>query len=493
MMRDAIVVGAGVNGLVAASYLAKAGHRVLVLERRSAEDGGPRTDEAVDVGWVPPRIIRDLALALHGLEVRRPDPWIATPLPDGGRLELRQDVEQSAAAIRRLSPADAAKWPEFCERMGRLARILEALYVAPPPDLMSRDLGELLRLAGHGWRVRRLGTQGIVDLLRVLPMSVAELLDEWFESDALKAVLGAAGVTHLCEGPRSGGTAFLLVHHHVGSAAGVFRPPVSNIGRVLDAHLTDGVVVRRGAEVVRVTAWEGRATGVVLASGEEIAASLVVSSADPKRTLLGLVDPAWLDPELVRAVRHIKCRGVSARVTLTLDREPGFTTLAVAPSLEYLERAYDDAKYGRVSGRPYLEARAGDRASDGRHRVAVHVQYAPYRLAEGTWDVARRRALGDLVVESLSEHVPGLREATVSGEVLSPRDLEEAYGWSEGHAYQGELTLDQILFMRPVAGWARYRTPIRGLYLCGAGTHPGGGIAGAAGANAASVILRDGG
>lgn len=486
MKPSAVVIGAGVNGLVAAHYLARSGRRVLVLERRSAGDGAPGTDGSSDVGWIPPQIIRDLALEGHGLRVVRPDPWTAVPLPDGGRLELWRDVATSVEAIRRVSPADAAKWPEFCERMGRLARLLEALYGSPPPDLTSRDLGELLRLAGHGWRVRRLGKQGIVDLLRTLPMSVADLLDEWFESDALKAVLGAAGVTHLCEGPRSGGTAFLMLHHHVGSPPGVFRPPLSNIGQVLGgARVTDGVEVRRGAEVVHVMVRDARATGVMLASGEEIAASLVVSSADPGRTLLDFVDPGWLDPELVRAVRHIKCRGVSARVTLTLDREPGFTALTVAPSLEYLERAYDDAKYGHVSRRPYLEARAED------HRVVVHMQYAPYRLADGGWDEARLRALGELVVETLSEHVPGLREAVVSGEVLSPRDLEEAYGWPEGHAYQGELTLDQILFMRPVAGWARYRTPIRGLYLCGAGTHPGGGIAGGPGCNAAREILKD--
>jgi phytoene dehydrogenase-like protein len=244
-------------------------------------------------------------------------------------------------------------------------------------------------------------------------------------------------------------------------------------------------------EVARVAVREGRVSGVVLASGEDIAARLVVSGADPRRTLLDLVDPGWLDPDFVSAVRHIKCRGVAARVTLTLDRAPGFTTLAVAPSLEYLERAYDDAKYGRVSRRPYLEARAAAEATNGRHRVDVHVQYAPYHLANGGWDDARRRALGDHVIEVLSEHGPGLREAVVERDVLTPRDLEDRYGWPEGHAYHGELTLDQVLWMRPVPGWARYRTPISGLYLCGPGTHPGGGIAGASGANAARVILQD--
>lgn len=477
MSHDAIVIGAGVNGLVAAHTLARAGRRVLVIERRA------EVDASLDVGWVPPQVARDLPLARHGLQVHRSDPWIAVALPDGGRLELWQEPAKSAEAIRRLSPADAAKWPAFCARMRRLGGVLEALYGAPPPDVETRELSELLRLAGLGLRVRRLGRQGMVDLLRILPMSVAELLDEWFESDALKAVLGAAGVTHLCQGPRSGGTAFGMLHHHVGSPAGVFRPPLSNLGWVL-AKLP-GVELRRGPEVARVTVKDARATGVALASGEEITAPLVVSSADPRATLLGLVESGWLDPEFVRAVRHIKCRGVVATVTLILDRAPEFSSLFVAPSLDYLERAYDDAKYGRVSKNPWLEARAQD------HRVVVHVQYAPYALGNGGWDEARRRALGDVVVERLCEHVPALRQAVTGREVLTPWDLEARYGLTEGHVYHGELTLDQILFMRPVPGWGQYRTPVRGLYLCGAGTHPGGAIAGGAGWNAARVILKD--
>ncbi|MEK6769812.1 MAG: NAD(P)/FAD-dependent oxidoreductase [Gemmatimonadota bacterium] len=486
MTFDAIVVGAGVNGLVTAALLAKAGRRVLVLERRSVTDGSP------DAGWIPPRVVRDLALGSKELQVWRPDPWIAATLPDGGRLELSQDVARSVEAIKRLSPADAAKWPEFCERMGRLARVLEALYSAPPPDIMTRDLGELARLAGLGWQVRRLGKQAVVDLLRTLPMSVADLLDEWFESDALKGVLGAAGITDLCQGPRSGGTAFLMLHHHVGSPAGVFRPPLSNLGDVLGRTEAPGVEVRRGAEVTGITARAGLVTGVVLAGGEEIGAPVVVSSADPRRTLLGLAEPGWFDPEFVRAVRNIRCRGVTAHLTLTLDRAPGFSTFAVAPSLEYLERAYDDAKYGRVSARPYIEARA-EAAENGRHRVQAHVQYAPYAPADGPWDDARRRALGDLVARTLAESAPVLREATVGVVVRTPKDLEDEQGLTGGHVHHGELGLDQVLFMRPVAGWSRYRTPISGLYLCGAGTHPGGAIAGGSGYLAAREILKDAG
>ena len=471
-----IVIGAGVNGLVAAHTLARAGRRVLVIERQA------EADAFADVGWVPPQVIDDLRLDRHGLEVHRPDPWIAAALPDGGRLELSRDLGKSVEAIRRLSPADAAKWPEFCKRLRRLARVLETLYFRPAPDVETRDPAELLRLGLLGLRVRRLGKQGMIDLLRILPMSAAELLDDWFESAALKAVLGAGAVMHLRQGPRSGGTAFNLLHHHVGSSAGVFRPPVSNVGQVLSG--LPGVELRRGAQVARIIVKEGRATAVALVGGEEVAASLVVSSADPRATLLGLVEPGWLDPEFGRAVRNIKCRGVAARVTLTLDRPAEFATLLVAPSLEYLERAYDDAKYGRVSQHPWLEARA-----EG-NRVAVHVQYVPYKLADGHWDDTCRRALGDAVVQLLSEHVPSLCQAVTGREVLTPQDLEDRYGLTEGHVYHGELTLDQILFMRPVPGWGRYHTPIRGLYLCGAGTHPGGAIAGGAGRNAAREILK---
>lgn len=483
MSAPAVVIGAGVNELVCAHILARAGYRVHVLEGRAE----PRDSDAVR-GWMPPQLVRSLALKRFGLKIHFPDPWATAPLAGGGRLELWRDMARSVEAIRRVSPRDAAKWPAFCERMGRLARLLETLYAAPPPDPVSRNLGDLARLAGLGLRVRRLGRQGVEDLLRLAPISVADWLDDWFESDALMGVLGAAGVMHLHQGPRSGGTAFGLLHHHVGSPAGVFRPPLSNLRRVLSE--LPGHEIRRGAEVARIAVREGRVVGVVLESGEEIATAIVASGADPRRTLLNLVDPGWLDPEVVRAVRHIRCRGVVARVTLVLDRVPGFASLVVAPSLDYIERAYDDAKYGRVSREPYLEAVSNGRTADGRYRVEVHVQYAPYALATGKWDDDRRLELGDLAVKVLSQRLPDF-EAAVVKRVLSPRDLEDQYGFPEGQEHHAELALDQALWMRPLPGWARYRTPIEGLYLCGPGTHPGGSIAGAAGANAARVILRE--
>jgi len=467
----AVVIGAGANELVAAHYLARAGCRALVLT--------PTADDApAGIGWVPAPIVRDLGLAARGLEIERADPWAVAPLPGGGRLELWHDLVRSAESIRRLSPADAAKWPAFCERMARLARLLEAVYLAPPPDPLSSGRGDLLQLARLALRTRGLGREGITDLLRVLPMPAADLLDDWFESDALKGLLGAAGVMHLAQGPRSAGTAFGLLHRHVGSPPGVFRPPRSNFRRALAG--LPGIDIRPGAEVVRIAVRAGRASGVVLANHEEIAADVVVSGADPKRTLLELVDPGWLDPVLVRAVRAIRTRGVVARARLVLDRAPGFAHLVIAPSLDHLERAHDDAKYGRVSQAPWLEATA-----DGAY-VDVHLQYAPYALADGEWDEARRAALGDLVARELAPH---LDAAIVERRVRSPVDLERDYGWPGGQAYQAELALDQALWMRPIPALARYATPIDGLYLCGTAVHPGAGVAGAPGANAARAIL----
>ena len=474
MSAPAILIGAGANELVAAHYLARAGHRALVLT--------PTADDApAGIGWVPAPIARALGLAERGLEIVRADPWAVAPLADGGRLELWHDLARSAESIRALSSRDAAKWPEFCGRMARLARLLETVYLAPPPEPLARDLRDLAQLAGVALRARGLGRQGIEDLLRTLPMPAADFLDDWFESDALKGVLGAAGVMHLAQGPRSSGTAFGLLHRHVGSPPGVFRPPRSNFRRALAG--LPGIQIRPGAEVVRIDVREGRVTGVALATGEEIAASIVVSGADPKRTLLELVDPGWLDPALVRAVRAIRARGVVARVTLALDRAPGFATLVIAPSLDHLERAHDDAKYGRVSRAPWLEA-----TGDGE-RVEVHVQCAPYDLAAGTWDEARCASLGELVVRELAPH---LGASIVARRVRSPVDLERDYGWPGGQAHQAELALDQLLWMRPIPALARNRTPIGGLYLCGTGMHPGAGIAGAPGANAARAVLRDG-
>jgi phytoene dehydrogenase-like protein len=438
---DAIVIGAGANGLVAAQYLARAGKRVLVVEQHQTPD------VSADIGWIPPQVIRELQLG-DALRIEQPDPWLTIPLGGGGTLELSRDIAKTQEALRRVSPRDAERWPEFCARMHTLASVLERLYLAPPPDVESNSPGELLRIARLGLYVRRRGKLAVIDLARILPMSIAELLDDWFEHAALKGALGALGIWHLKQGPRSGGTAFNFLHHLVGSPAGVFRPARSNVTQVLEGAKV--VEVRRGSRAT-VLAKNGRATGVVLANGEEITAPLVVSSAPPRDTLEPIA--MELDPEFARAARNIKARAVVARGTLAGD---GVANLCVAPSLDYLERAYDDAKYGRDSAAPYVELQR----TNGR--VEVHVQYV----------TTGGEALGRTVARILDVQPGRLTLQT------APASL-----------YHGELTLDQILFMRPVPGWSRYRMPIEGLYLCGSGTHPGGGIPGAAGRNAAREIL----
>lgn len=455
MSDRAIVVGGGVDALVAAHLLARAGRDVVLVEERRARD---------EEGWVPPRIAHELSLDLH---IERPDPWTAIPLPQGGRLELWRDMGRTVEAIRRVSARDAASWPQFCARMAALARLFEQLYGAAPVNPLN------VRFA---LRVRRLGRQAMEDLMRLLPMSVAELLDDWFECDALKGALAAMGIVHLQQGPRSAGTAFRLLHHHVGSPQGVFRPARSNLAAALRAR--PGLKIRSGV-AAHIAVRDGRVTGVALAGGEELAASLVVSGADPRRTLLELIEPGWLDPDFARALGHVRRRGVVARVAF---RVPSATRLVLAPSLDYLERAYDEVKYGRVSREPYIEVLPDEQAME------AHVQYAPYARADGAWDDASRRELGELARRMLQAHAPGVADA--GAQVLAPPDLEAHAGWPEGQAYHAELALDQALWMRPLPELAHYGTPIPGLWLCGPGTHPGGGVAGASGYNCAKAILR---
>jgi phytoene dehydrogenase-like protein len=416
-------------------------------------------NSARDEGWVPPEVAS--ALRLEGLTLDWPDPWLSLPLPQGGRLELWRDVARTAQAIRNVSPHDAERWPEFCNRMARLARFLAQVYAAAPPDPLG---------AGFALRARRLGSRGLADLLRILPMPVAELLDDWFENDALKGALGAAGVMHLLQGPRSGGTAFRLLHHHVGCPPGVFRAPRSNVFELL---LKLPRVELQQARVQRVAVRDGAVAGVVLKDARELEATTVVCCGDPRRSLLELVEPGWLDPELVRALRHVRRRGVAARMRLELDRSPGFSALALAPSLDYLEHAYDDAKHGRLSRQPYVEARC-----EGS-RMEVLVQYAPYgKSCSG---------LAERVTALLGEHWGDAQP--VHTELLSPRELEEFEGWPEGQPHYAELSLDQALWMRPLPELAHYRTPIEGLWLCGPAMHPGAGVIGAAGLNCAHAIL----
>lgn len=430
--------------MVAADLLARAGHSVMVLQEDAPRE---RT-----VGWVPPQLARELRLS--ALTIDLPDPWLRAPLGDGGVLELSRDMARSVEAIRRIDARDAESWPRFCERMSTLAKLLERLYVEAPPSLVD------LRFA---FKLRRLGRQGMEDLMRLLPMPVAELLDDWFESEVLKGALGAHAVRHLLQGPRSAGTAFRLLHYHAGSPAGVFRTPVSNLAQLLRSR--SGVAVRE-AKASRITVRGGQITGVVLEGGEELRASLVVSAADPRRTLTDLVEAGWLDPDLLRAVRHIRSRGVAAKVVLEFERAPDWKTLTLAPSLDYVEHAHDDAKYGRVSAQPWLDVLAEGKSAE------VHFQYAPHAQAEDG-------NIGAVTTKLLAPHVPPITGCKL---------LALPGTWPEGQPHQAELALDQALWMRPLPELARYRTPIGGLWLCGQAMHPA--VPGVAGYNCAREILR---
>ncbi len=519
---DAIVIGAGHNGLVAAAYLARAGKRVLVLERRERIGGAAVSEEVFPgfrfsvfsyaVSLLRPEIIRDLDLPLHGLHIL-PLESTFTPLPNGDYLAQWSDADQNRRELARHSPRDAETYDEFGRLMQRMARAVKPVLGMVPPDPASLKPRELLGLARLGAHFRGLGAGQFHALCKLLTMSAADYLDEWFECEALKATKSGSGIIGTLLGPRSPGTAYVLLHHYLGEIDGVFRAwgfAKGGTGSVSDAIASAarsfGARIRTEALVERVLVASGRATGVVLENGEEIGAKLVVSGADPRRTFLELVGTEYLPADFVEAIRQFKYRGSSGKVNLALSALPNFTCLpgagphlrgaiSISPSIDYLERAYDEAKYGEFSRRPYLDIVIPSMidpamAPPGKHVMSIFVQYAPYRLAGG-WTEARREAFGDAVIDTLAEYAPNLRSAILHRQVITPADIERIVGLSEGNIFQGELSLQQMFFLRPVPAWAKYRTPIRGLYQCGAGTHPGGGVMGAPGRNAAMAILRE--
>ncbi len=522
---DAIVVGAGHNGLTAAAYLARGGLRTLVLERRSMVGGASVTEElwpgmklqtaAYTYSLMRPVVVRELELRRHGLEVIAYDPSLFLPFPDGRYLCLWSQRERTLQEISRFSRKDALAYERVEGLFLRLARFLDPLLDQPPPDPGSRRPRDLLGVLTLAARARGLARRDLYQLIRLLQLSASDFLDEHFESEQVKAALGVFSIIGTYGGPRTPGTAYVLLHHVMGTAEsvgasvwGFVRGGMGMVGEAIAAAARErGVEIRTDAEVLRILCRDGRASGVALASGEEIRAPLVLSNADPKRTFLRLVDERDLPEDFLTDIRNFRIEGTSAKVNLVLSELPdwkavpgtevGFQhrgVMDIGPSLEYLERAWDECKYGWYSSRPYCDIAipsVHDRTlcPEGYHSCSVFVQYAPYHLRESSWEQEREK-LGDVVIDTIAEYAPNIRRAIVHRQVLSPWDLEQRFGLTCGNIFHGEITPDQIFFLRPVPGWARYRTPIEGLYLCGAGTHPGGGVMGACGRNAAREVLR---
>jgi phytoene dehydrogenase-like protein len=519
---DAIIIGAGHNGLVTAAYLAKAGKKVLVLERRPVIGGSAASEEIFPgfkyatcahlAGSFAPAIVSELNLNKHGLEILPLDPLIFAPSLDGNALLMPRDPNRAKEEISRHSTRDAEKFAEFCALTKKLSEFLLTLYSLPLPDRAKPGEFQPMELIKAAWKFHRLGKKQMYEFLRILPMSMGDLLNEWFESETLKAAVASSAMLGSFVGPRQQGTAYNFLHHQIGAGCGAFRSAgfvrggINRIPHALSlAAQQRGAEIRTDAEVVTVTTKNGAATGVVLANGTEFAADVIISSADVKRTFLKLVGPTYMDPHFLLQVKNIRARGTVAKVNLALDALPNFKSstgpaaqlggiIHIGPTIEYLERAADDAKYGRVSAQPFLEITIPSVADPslapaGKHVMSVWMQSAPYRLRESNWN-KQRDVLGDTVVKLIEDYAPGFKSSILHRQILTPLDLEQIYGLTEGHIYHAELALDQIFFMRPVPGWARYHTPIDKLFLCGAGSHPGGGITGLPGYYAAKEILK---
>ena len=519
---DAIVIGGGHNGLVNAAYLARAGKKTVVLERRHVLGGAAVTEEIFPgfkfsvcsyvVSLLRPEIIRDLDLPRHGLEILPLDGTF-TPMPNGDYLWRVNDHAKTRREIARHSKVDAEAYEEFGKAMLQMCKFVKPILAMTPPDPTTLKPSELMKLLFLGRRFQSLPEDDKYNQVQLMTMSAVDFLDQWFETDVLKATMSASGIIGTFLGVRSPGTAYVLLHHYMGEIDGAFRSwgfarggtgAISNA--IADAAREAGVDIRTRAGIAKILVKNGRATGVVLENGDEIYGNVVSSSVDPKLTFLKMLDRNQVPDEFRSSVERYKFRGSSAKVNLALDALPEFTCLpgrgehlrgaiSISPSVDYMERAYDDAKYGDYSRRPYIDIVIPSLtdpsvAPPGKHVMSCFVQYAPYHLASGTWD-EKREAFGDTVIETLSEYAPNLKNIIVGRQVVTPLDLEREWGLTEGNIFQGELSLEQLFFLRPVPGWAQYRTPIKNLYMCGSATHPGGGIMGAPGRIAAMEILKD--
>lgn len=523
MSYDVIFVGAGHNGLVAACYLAKSGLKTLVLEAREIVGGGAITEEihpgfrcsTLDhaVGPLSSQVVADLHLARHGLEIITPDARVLALSPDDKSLCIYNDVGSTVSEIEKFSANDATSYPEFVNSFSRIGRVLAPLLSMTPPSIEQPTKTDLWHLGKVGLAFRGLGKKDEYRLLRWAPMAVADLVSEWFETELLRATVAARGIHGAFAGPWSAGTSLGLLWQAamdgsaLGSASYAKGGPGGLAQALANAAKAAGVEIRTSTRVAQISDAFGDQPKVVLDGGEEIQSRVVVSNADPRTTLLNLVDPIDLEPGFLLKMRNYRAPGVVAKINLALDGLPSFrgvdgdskTKLSgrihIGPEIDYLERAFDASKYGEFSTDPYLDINIpsiGDPslAPVGKHVMSIHVQFAPYKLRHGDW-AGRREEFASNVIEKLEAYAPGLREMIVASQVITPVDLEQKFGLNGGHIHHGEQTLDQFFTFRPLIGWAQYRTPLKRLYLCGAGTHPGGGLTGLPGANAAREIARD--
>lgn len=520
--RDVVIIGGGHNGLVTAFYLAKAGFKPLLLERRPEIGGAAITQEfhpgfrcstlAHSAGPILPEILRDMQLAHHGLRFVTPEIGITALSPDGRSLALYNDGQRAAQEVSKFSQKDAGKYVEFQQSLKKIGRVIAEVLRLPPPDIDDPSRSDLWSMLQTGRSLRKLGKQDMYRLLRWGPMAVADLVAEFFETELLRATIAARGIFGTALGPWSAGSSLVLLIRAAGDIhpAGSSSFAVGGMGAVTQSMAAAaneaGTEIRTATEVSEIRINDSAATGVVLASGEEIGARTVISNADPRRTLLKLVDPTHLAPDFAMKLAHYRMPGTVAKMNLALSALPGFTALKennealrgrlhVGPEIDYLERAFDESKYGSFSSSPYLEVAVPSLtdpslAPPGKHVMSIYMQYAPFKLKSGDWD-SQRDALGNTVVKTLAEYAPNLPELIEDGQIITPQDLEDTYGLTGGHIFHGELALDQFFTMRPLLDWARYRTPVRNLYLCGSGTHPGAGLTGGSGFNAAREILKD--
>jgi len=523
MNYDVIVIGGGHNGLVNAAYLARAGRKVLVLERRHVLGGAAVTEEIFPgfkysvcsyvVSLLRPEIIRELDLPRHGLEILPLDGTF-TPMPDGNYLWRVNDHARTRREIARHSRLDAEAYDEYGKAMVEMGRFVKPILNMTPPDPTSLEPRGLLDLVSLVRRFQSLSDTDRYNQIQLMTMSAVDFLDQWFETDVLKATMAASGIIGTFLGVRSPGTAYVLLHHYMGEIDGAFRSWGLSRGgtgaiseAIASAAREAGVEIRTESAVSKIIVKDEAAVGVVLTNGDYLTANVITSSVDPRTTFLKMVGREHLPDEFADDIARYKFRGSSGKVNLALDALPDFRAIpgagphlrgavSISPSVNYMERAYDDAKYGRYSRRPYIDMVIPSLtdpsvAPPGKHVMSCFVQYAPYQLETGrSWDT-ERDAFGDTVIDTIAEYAPNIRNIILHRQVLTPLDIEREFGLAEGNIFQGELTLEQLFFLRPAPGWAQYRTPIGNLYMCGSSTHPGGGIMGASGRNAAQRILKE--